>query len=91
MSKVLETFNLSYRDFKDINLAFYSGKFYSIVGASNSGKTTLFKLLSSLIPTNNMVCCNDCLLNKDNCYEYLVNIGISERVSNHSFIYKICK
>ena len=87
MSKVLEVVNLNYQDFKDINLSFNSGTFYSIVGASNSGKTTLFKLMASLIPSNNVMCCNDIFLN-NNYLDYLVNIGIVERVNNHSFIYK---
>lgn len=88
MSEVLKTINLNYRDFKDINLVFNRGKFYIVIGSSNCGKTTLFKLLTSLIPTNNMICCNDILLGKDNYQEYIVNIGIVERVNNHSFIYK---
>ena len=43
----MEVHNLDYKDFKDINLSFNSHTFYSIVGASNCGKTTFFKLLSS--------------------------------------------
>ena len=88
MNSIMEVHNLDYKDFKDINLSFNSHTFYSIVGASNCGKTTFFKLLSSLIPTNNMICCNDIDLNDKSCHDYIVNIGISERLNNHSFIYK---
>ncbi len=88
MVKVLETINLSYNKFSKINLSFESGTFYLIVGSNNSGKSTLFKLLSSLIPTNNMIRCNDVYLNKFNLLEYITNIGIVERVNKKSFLYQ---
>lgn len=88
MKECLKVTNLNYQDFKEINISFYSHTFYSVVGSSNSGKTTLFKLLASLIPTNNVISCNEVILNKKNYYNYLVNIGIVERVNSHSFIYK---
>ena len=62
MGKILEIKNLSYCDFQNINLSFDSGQLYFIVGPNNSGKTTLFYLLSSLILTNNKIkCCNELL------------------------------
>ena len=88
MNEVLKTINLNYRDFRNINLVFNRGKFYIVIGSSNCGKTTLFKLLASLIPTDNMIYCNNILLNEDNYYEYLVNMGIVERVNRYSFVYK---
>ena len=88
MSRVLEVVNLNYWDFKDVNLTFFNRTFYSIVGGSNSGKTTLFKLLSSLIPTNNMISCNNVFLDDSNYNDYLVNIGIVEGLNKNSFIFK---
>ena len=85
--KILELINLNYGDFKDINISFNSGTFYSIVGGSNSGKTTLFKLISSLIPTRNAIICNNVSLNDNNYFNYLLNIGIVERVNKKSFIF----
>lgn len=87
MEKVLEINNLDYQDFHNLNIGFDSGKFYSIIGGSNSGKTTLFKLMASLIPTNDMITCNNTYLHDDNPLEYLVNVGIVERVNNSSFLY----
>lgn len=87
MVKVLEINNLSYKDFNDISLSFDSGTFYSIVGPNNSGKTTLFNLISSIIPTDNHIVLNNINLNKDNIDKYIINIGIVERVNNNSFIY----
>ena len=86
MNTILEVINLNYQDFKDINISFNSGTMYSIIGGSKSGKTTLFKLLASLIPTTNMISCNGVMLD-NNYYDYLVNIGIVERVNKNSFIY----
>ena len=62
MVKVLETFDLTYRDFNNLNLSFESNSYYLIVGANNSGKTTLFRLLTSLIPTSDMIMCNNVYL-----------------------------
>lgn len=84
----MEVHNLDYKDFRNINISFNSHTFYSVVGASNCGKTTFFKLLSSLIPTNNVICCNNVFLNDHSCHDYIVNIGVVERLNSHSFIYK---
>ena len=88
MSVVLEVTNLNYQDFKNINLVFYNRTFYSIVGGSNSGKTTLFKLLTSLIPINNVINSKGIFLNDDTIDEYIVRIGIVERLHKHSFLFK---
>ena len=88
MVKVIEIINLSYGKFHNINLSFESNNYYLIVGSNNSGKTILFKLLSSLISTNNMISCNNVYLNNHNLFKYMVNIGIVERVNNNSFLYQ---
>ena len=88
MVTILEINNLNYHDFKNINLSFDKGTFYSIVGGNNSGKTTLFKLITSYIPTTNKICCNNVYLNSNNIQEYIKNIGIVERVNHDSFIYQ---
>ena len=43
MVNSLEVRNLNYQDFTNINMEFEEGKYYVILGANNSGKTTLFK------------------------------------------------
>lgn len=88
MVKVLETFDLTYRDFNNLNLSFESNSYYLIVGANNSGKTTLFRLLSSLIPTNDMIMCNNVYLDDNSILDYILNIGIVERVNKKSFLYQ---
>ena len=84
----MEIKNLNYDYFENINLVFNKKCFYSVVGSNNSGKTTLFKLISGLIITNNSIVCNGIYLNRDNLNNYIQNIGIVERVNKDSFIYQ---
>ena len=85
MVKVLEISNLNYHNFKNINISFEKGMFYMVVGGNNSGKTTLFKLMSGLIPSNNIICDG---ISIDNINDYIKKIGVVERVNNKSFIYQ---
>ena len=87
MVKILEITNLSYRDFSNLNLSFEDKTLYSVVGANNSGKTTLFKLISGIIPTYDMISLNDVSLNKKNVDKYIINLGIVDRVNQDSFIF----
>ena len=87
MAIILEIDDLTYQNFKHINLSFEEKTFYSIVGSNNCGKTTLFKLLSGFIPSNGSICCNDIDLNDDSLFEYITNIGVVDRVNKESFIY----
>ncbi len=88
MVKVLEVNNLNYQDFKNINLSFYNQKLYLIVGGNNSGKTTLFKLLSGIILTNDCINCNGITLNEDTCFKYIKNIGVVPKLDSSIFIYQ---
>ena len=88
MEVILNINNLNYKYFHDINLSFEREKLYFIVGPNKSGKTTLFRIMSSLIPTNNVISCDKVLLNKKNQKLYIRNIGVVERVNTYSFNYK---
>ena len=55
MGKVLEIIDLSYKDFKSFNMSFNDKSFYSVIGSNNCGKTTLFKLISGILPSNDNV------------------------------------
>lgn len=89
MVKVLEVNNLNYGYFKNINLAFNKETFYSIVGGNNSGKTTLFKLMTGMISCHNKIICNG--VNTDSISKYIQNIGVVERVKGNDFIYQKVK
>lgn len=91
MDIVLRVNNLNYQDFRNLNLAFEKNKFYFIVGANKSGKTTLFRIMSSLIFTKNIVRCDKVVLDENNRMLYLKQIGVVERVNKYSFNYKSVK
>ena len=88
---VLEINNLNYGSFQNINLSFANKKFYSIVGGNNSGKTTLFKLMTGFIPSNNCITCNGVFLNSNSINDYIQNIGIASVVNDNTFIYQKVK
>ena len=88
MAIVLEITDLEYKDFSNINLSFKDKTYYTIVGPNNSGKTTLFRLITGIIPTTNCISCNDTLLNRKEVNDYITNLGIVERVNRDSFITK---
>ncbi len=88
MAIVLEIKDLSYKDFSNINLTFKDKTYYSIIGSNNSGKTTLFRLISGIIPTTNHITCNNYELNRKEVNDYIVNLGIVNRFNKDSFIYK---
>lgn len=88
MGKILEITNLSYMNFDNVNLSFDEKTYYSIIGPNNCGKTTLFKLISGIIPSNDMIYYRDIPLNIKNKWNYITNIGVVDRVNENSFIYK---
>jgi len=88
MVKVLEVRNLNYKKMVNINLTFESGKIYFIAGGNNSGKTTLFELMSGIIKTSNTICCDNVWCNEIKRKEFIRKIGVVRRVNKQSFIYK---
>ena len=88
MVKILEIVNLTYKDFNNINLSFNDKTYYSIIGSNNCGKTTLFRLISGFIMSKDSIFCNNICLNHGNTFNYIVSLGIVERVNKNSFIYK---
>ena len=88
MEVILDINNLNYQEFANINISFDNGKYYAIVGNNNSGKTTLFRLISGLIPTENVIECNNVWLNNHNRFQYIKNLGIVLKVNKDSFINK---
>lgn len=88
MVKVLLLNNLNYRGFKQINLSFENKMFYTVIGCNNCGKTTLFKILSGLTPTSDIVTCDGIVLNSKTRKEFIKKIGVVERVDKDSFNYQ---
>ena len=88
MVKILEITDLNYQLFNRFNLSFNSNTFYSIVGSNKSGKTLLFKILTGLIITNNIVTCSKVTLNNNTKYDYIKKIGVVTTIENNSFLFK---
>lgn len=88
MNYIIEINNLNYLDFKDFNLKIQKHSYTSIVGSVKSGKTTLVKIITGLIETDNVCKCNEIFFNKDNTYSYLKNIGVVSCVNKNSFLFE---
>lgn len=81
MGNMLEVKDLSfsYSDksvFKKLSFDIKKGEFISFLGSNNGGKTTLIKLLSGLLPSENNIVLDNVVLNKRNGKKYLRNIGV---------------
>lgn len=61
---------------KDINLNIDEGSFVSIIGSNSSGKTTLLKIISGLIPTNNKVSINHGYISLKREHKDIVKLGL---------------
>ena len=95
MSELFTINNLNYKTnervfFKDFSLKVKNGEYVSIISPNKGGKTLLLKLISAIIPTNNIFKIDNFFLNKSNIDNYLLRIGI---VSNdlNSFVNKKVK
>lgn len=62
---------------KNINLEIEEGNFISIIGANSSGKTTLLKILSGIIPTTDKVAINHGYLNLKREYKDITKLGLA--------------
>lgn len=87
MQEVLVINNLNYQVFKNFYLTIDNNKFISIIGANNSGKTTLFKVISGIIPTNNIVKVSGEFLNRSNVNNYIKQLGIVIPFSDKVFLF----
>ena len=82
ISNILEVNNLtySYNNNKTIfnNLQFSIKKetINLLLGSNSSGKTTLIRLLSGILPTNENVSIDEIKLNKQNIRKYMLSIGV---------------
>ena len=76
-NNIISVQNLSYKKiFDDISLNISRGSFVSISGSNNCGKTTLIKILSGLIKTENVVKFNGKFINDINKTELFSSEGI---------------
>lgn len=81
--------DLIYGCFENFNMDLFieDKHFISIIGSNKCGKTTLFKILTGIIPTNNVVSIDNLSLNKKNVNEYIKKIGVVFKANNNLFLY----
>ncbi|MGN0143479.1 MAG: energy-coupling factor ABC transporter ATP-binding protein [Clostridium sp.] len=80
--KVIEAYNVDYkypdgyRAIKDVSFCVKEGEKLGIIGANGAGKSTMLKLLTGILSTENgKITVNDILLNKKNLKEIRKKVG----------------
>lgn len=91
MNNIVRIKNLNYLDFHEFNLDIEENSYTTIVGPNKSGKTTLLKIVSGIIKTSDVCECNGVILNKNNVFNYVKNIGVVFGVNKNSFMYQTVK
>ena len=81
MEEVLKVNNLdfSYKDnkiFNNLQFSIKKEKLTLILGASSCGKTTLIRLLTGILPSNDNISINNISLNKKNIKDYMILFGV---------------
>lgn len=92
MDKILVVSNLdfSYGDCCVLdNISFYLelNTINFVIGSNNSGKTTLIKLISGVLPSFNCIKIDNVILNKKNVNKYLKSMGVALFEENNQFIF----
>ena len=87
MKKIMEISKLNEYGFNDFNLNIESNKHVSIIGPNMCGKTTLFRIMTGIMPTDNCVKCNNVYLNRQNVNKYIQQIGIVFPCNDGSFLH----
>lgn len=92
MNKILTVNNLdfAYGDnhiFENITFYLESSTINYIIGSNNSGKTTLMKLISGILPSFNCIKIDNVILNKKNINKYLKSMGVALFENNNQFLF----
>lgn len=88
MREILQINNLNYQKYHEFNLTINNEKFISIIGSNKCGKTTLLKVISGIIPTSDVVKCNNIALNRNDVNNYIKQLGIVFPVKKESFLFE---
>lgn len=96
MAEILKINDLTYEIenktfFKNFNLTVEKNKITSIIAPNKSGKTMLTKIISAIIPTDNLITLEDITLNKKSVLNYIAKIGIVTNDFNNQFLFKKVK
>jgi len=93
MANILEIKNLNYRYgkttiFKDFNLSVPEGSYIGIAGNNASGKTTLIKLISGILPSKNSVTIGYSFVDNNRIHDNSRRIGVVFGNSLNSFLFE---
>lgn len=93
MDKILVVNNLdfSYGDhhiFDDITFYLEINTINYVIGSNNSGKTTLIKLISGVLPSFNCIKIDNVILNKSNVNKYLKSMGVALFENTNNFLFE---
>lgn len=92
MANILEIKNLDYKYgkttiFKDFSLAVEEGSYVGIAGNNNSGKTTLIKIISGLLPSKNAVTIGYSYVDSTRIHDNSKRLGVVFGSSFNSFLF----
>lgn len=92
MDNLLEINNLNYsyknkNVFNNLQISIKSNTTNLILGPNSSGKTTLIRLISGILPTNDFINLDGISLNKRSYREYLLSIGVVFFDNHNKFLF----
>lgn len=96
MPAILTINNLNYQVnetilFKDFSFSLEKETITSIIAPNKSGKSILTKIISAIIPTDNICNLDGISLNKKNVLNYITKIGVATNDFNNPFLFKKVK
>lgn len=93
MANILEIKNLNYKYgrttiFKNFNLSVEEGKYVSIAGNNTSGKTTLIKLISGILPSKNTITIGYSYVDMNRIHDHSKDLGVVLGNNLNSFLFE---
>ncbi len=93
MANILEIKNLNYNYgrttiFKNFNLSVKEGSYISIAGNNTSGKTTLIKLISGILPSKNTITIGYSFVDMNHIHHHSKNVGVVLGNDLNSFLFE---
>lgn len=93
MANILEIKNLNYQYgkttiFKDFNLSVKEGSYISIAGNNTSGKTTLIKLISGILPSKNTITIGYSYVDMNHIHNHSKDLGVVLGNDLNSFLFE---
>lgn len=93
MANILEIKNLNYKYgkttiFKNFNLSIKEGSYISIAGNNTSGKTTLIKLISGILPSKNSITIGYSYVDMNRIHDHSKDFGVVLGTDLNNFLFE---